>query len=573
MFRCMICHWEMGKTWKILGSLLLFSLISDIQAEELRYQWKQGQQFAYNIEITVDTGQSVTTFKGTTRYTVDSVADGQMRVTYVGGLPESSKAKEQARRPSGPPFGPPGFGGPPRFGPPGFPNPFGRATFAGKFSTTTNKITLSSRGVALAMEGDSQLPYLLGNVSLMPFETLPQKKDNQWTIDAGISITESDDDRRHPFGPFGPFGRSGDKTVQAGTEKTSFTIQKETPQQLVTAKTYQLSTPKTADQPAFDINGTGTWTFDKQQNISKSLDFKQKLVVHEDNTDVTFPTTIKYNLLTAADIAKLDEDAKRQREEHERKIAEAKQQAEAPLSAEEKRKSLTALASNDPTQILATLKQLSGKKPNDPDPEIVASLHGLLAHRNKQIQDDAQKTLMNWSPDYKRVIDINNEYKAQAPVKSTDRSPTESNPLYIGQIVQAHLNSAFWYAAEVLDLLPDGKVMVRTRGFGAREHTVARRDIQLAPDEVEQPARPSASTTAAARNTATAGATTASVHTWNDSTGQHKIEATFLGIEQGKVKMRRTDGKELSVPLERLSKADQVYAEQQQAKKSDNPFQ
>ena len=63
--------------------------------------------------------------------------------------------------------------------------------------------------------------------------------------------------------------------------------------------------------------------------------------------------------------------------------------------------------------------------------------------------------------------------------------------------------------------------------------------------------------------------------TWTDSTGKHKIEATFLGIEDNKVKLHRTDGKELAVPLDRLSKADQEFAKklQEATAVSDNPFE
>ena len=49
--------------------------------------------------------------------------------------------------------------------------------------------------------------------------------------------------------------------------------------------------------------------------------------------------------------------------------------------------------------------------------------------------------------------------------------------------------------------------------------------------------------------------------TWTDSSGEHKICATFQGVEDGKVQLKKADGKILHVPLEKLSEADQAWVE------------
>ena len=46
----------------------------------------------------------------------------------------------------------------------------------------------------------------------------------------------------------------------------------------------------------------------------------------------------------------------------------------------------------------------------------------------------------------------------------------------------------------------------------------------------------------------------------------------FVSLTEGKVKLRRKDGKEVSVPLDRLARADREFAEQQ-AKEPTNPFE
>jgi hypothetical protein len=63
---------------------------------------------------------------------------------------------------------------------------------------------------------------------------------------------------------------------------------------------------------------------------------------------------------------------------------------------------------------------------------------------------------------------------------------------------------------------------------------------------------------------------------WTDSTGKHKTEAAFVSLEDDVVTLRQPGtGKELKIPLERLSDADQEYVddllrkrEQQEAKDS-----
>jgi len=49
------------------------------------------------------------------------------------------------------------------------------------------------------------------------------------------------------------------------------------------------------------------------------------------------------------------------------------------------------------------------------------------------------------------------------------------------------------------------------------------------------------------------------MRTWTDASGQHKVEARFRGVSDGKVQLRKSDGKDLVLPLEKLSSADQEW--------------
>jgi hypothetical protein len=59
--------------------------------------------------------------------------------------------------------------------------------------------------------------------------------------------------------------------------------------------------------------------------------------------------------------------------------------------------------------------------------------------------------------------------------------------------------------------------------------------------------------------------------TWTDNTGQFTIQARFVALEQGKVKLAKEDGSELEIELTKLSAADQAYANEQ-ARAAASPF-
>ncbi len=64
---------------------------------------------------------------------------------------------------------------------------------------------------------------------------------------------------------------------------------------------------------------------------------------------------------------------------------------------------------------------------------------------------------------------------------------------------------------------------------------------------------------------AVAASATAEVRTWTDSTGKHKFDAELLSTKDGKVRLRGADGKEVSVPLDRLSDADREFVNSRSA--------
>lgn len=46
---------------------------------------------------------------------------------------------------------------------------------------------------------------------------------------------------------------------------------------------------------------------------------------------------------------------------------------------------------------------------------------------------------------------------------------------------------------------------------------------------------------------------------WTDSTGKYTVEAEFVGFKDGKVQLKKEDGKTITVPIDKLSEADQEF--------------
>ena len=91
----------------------------------------------------------------------------------------------------------------------------------------------------------------------------------------------------------------------------------------------------------------------------------------------------------------------------------------------------------------------------------------------------------------------------------------------------------------------------------------------VGPAEGKQPSRPKVSTYEDEKATDTESSEAMPSRTWNDASGAFSVEAQFAGIEDGKVKLKKADGKIASVPLDQLCKDDQEFVAQQGGAKSE----
>jgi hypothetical protein len=61
------------------------------------------------------------------------------------------------------------------------------------------------------------------------------------------------------------------------------------------------------------------------------------------------------------------------------------------------------------------------------------------------------------------------------------------------------------------------------------------------------------------------------LRTWTSSTGKFTIEAEFVGVENGNVQLRKSDGKSITVPLAKLSDDDQQFIKGQSLNGAEAP--
>lgn len=543
-------------------------------AEPLRYKLEPQQKFGYEVTVQIDHGSKIDIYQGPAIYTVKSVSGETITLSYQGGLSASAKAKNGSGTAK--------------------PESFSADAYRGLKPRTSSEIVMSSRGQIVGLNEETQLPYMLGNLSLLAFEAVPDVETQGWTLEGSAAVREKAEQRQQydpitgrPIGgfriPTGPPSRprfagepdngSSGKTTAAAT-KESFLLKGETNGVMNYAKTYSMKIPE-ADG-SITIEGDGTWKFSRKIGKSESLEFNERIVMTKGNVTMTFPISVSYRLLTTAELdqvqagwAESDRQFKERSDqmfaEMRRKDEEKKKLAATPLTPQETSQALAVLQGNSShDDLLNTLTMLAKRSPANPDPAIVQGIQRHLKHSDSKVKGAAESALAQWDGSFKTKMELDKQYRGPGSLRSTSNLSIDGKtPLVPGQIVAVKWGGS-WFASEIVEALPDGKVVIHYRGWGSERETVTRDRIHLAPPALEQPA-----SVAAALKAAGGGKVT---RTWTDASGRFKIEAVMLKFADGKVSLKRTDGREIDLPLEKLSAADQAYVKQEAAEPK-NPFE
>lgn len=538
-----------------LGALTLFAYsAASSLAQHLQYDFAKDQKASYEYDIQVDTSGGLICYTGIVNYNVTAVSEQLVRLTFSGGLMEQTKANSNREVDQGRLF--------PR--PLVLPSIFTRNSFSGK-TQSKNSIAMTRSGQVLTLDGTSQLPFMLGNLSLIPFEQLPVEESKTWKSDSGVSITDDSNASRFAFRPFGPFAFQPAERMQLASEISQYTIGNTEAGVVTVEKKYEMKTPDTGDRESFHMTGNGVWSFDTKDHFPASTDMQYTLNIKDGNTTTAFPIKVKFAKLTEERLTSMQAEAKSNQEKSQRLFEERKAASQAPIVGEELAELLSQLNSPKAHDKHSALIKLMQKENFDADPKLVETVRK-LTKSEEHFASLADSILQKLDPIHR----INKQYEGSGFLESSELLVDSSTDLFVGQIVQLRERGHVWYAAEITELRPDGKVTARYRGWGQKAATVLRNQIQLAHKGVIQPKRPDNSTQPTSNPDSTA-----TPRTWSDSSGSFTVEATYLGMQGDKVVLKKPDGKELSVPLARLSLADQRFVAkvQEESKKLGNPFE
>ncbi|MFN0050574.1 MAG: M56 family metallopeptidase [Planctomycetales bacterium] len=271
-------------------------LADDAPAERWRYRWGDHLRFAYEVRIEANLGDETEVLSGTPICQVHSTGKGGLELTLQGRL--SSIRKSHGAR---------GFPG----RPPHIPNPFASTPFAGVGGSpfaADNSLEVDDRGTVQKVRGESQLPYLLGNLSQLPILHFPEHTGDAWELTERSAITLFEGDEGFPPRPrFGPFAAQGVKerldaqdhsTIRLGTAKSGA---------LVVTRTHALRTEQQAAVlPRMELTGQTEWTLDRERGLARSITGKLLLVHNTASASHRIPLQLSLRLLDAGELADLD---------------------------------------------------------------------------------------------------------------------------------------------------------------------------------------------------------------------------------------------------------------------------
>jgi hypothetical protein len=250
-------------------------------------------------------------------------------------------------------------------------------------------LTIDSLGRVTRLEGNSSLPFLLGDLAQLMIEPLSPEKKGQWTIagDAAVSVVQT----QYPYFRFSPIALH--EGVPA-TEKTVYAVESQTDKSISLTKHYELVTAATVGgKPRFEAAGDGKLTFSVERGVFNTLDAKMRVTVRDGNKTEEIPLHVTYRLLSEEELAKAALAAA-----EAKKAAEAAQREKArPLTDAEVDTAAADLSSGDSQRVDRALKLLHDKKPQKPSPKVAKALEPLLLSENLTTRCGAAQAMRNWA--------------------------------------------------------------------------------------------------------------------------------------------------------------------------------
>ncbi|MFT7641751.1 MAG: hypothetical protein ACI9G1_003502 [Pirellulaceae bacterium] len=239
-------------------------------------------------------------------------------------------------------------------------------------------IVLDQRGQFIQAEGHSQLPYLLGEVSLLPIVVLPAGAQQQWEANSVFVIKQGSEFPRRVGGPF------ANRT--ANELKGELLTQYRRDADHGDAIQIDFTTLARAGDPTrYSSEGSGVVYFDWK----RGLPLKTRQVSNYKDDDVVRRIEIQCRLLSTSEMIEQDaahESMRKMHAERQRKT----------LSTEQLQEIAVAIHSDNAIQVVGALQQLDNVNASELQNVIAAGL-AKVAQNHPEQKEQASVLLARWA--------------------------------------------------------------------------------------------------------------------------------------------------------------------------------
>ncbi len=552
----------------VLATALIALGVSQIahgQAPEIRYDFKAGRHYGYDLTIEIDTEDYTETRSGYSLFRVDEADDEKIQMMHRGDLDPDRKMKPGA----------------------------GMNTGAVHNPVYPSHITIDRYGELDRATALDSLDFVLGHMETLCIEHLPDKPQNQWVWENEFQVVETSGFSSSSFG-----GLHGKK--REAKERSDYSIKDASGDSVRIEKKYRMQSGEGVPGMAhFDMTGGGKFLFDRREGVVSTLDMNYRLVMRERDKSSTVTAKVICRLMSPAKldrlVDKLDDSWKQMTGGASEELPKS------ALKPGERPKLLRDLASSDRKLQEAAVERLISASPDDRPGDIAAALAVIVREgEGLGLQVKAAKAIKVWAapgavaalteaasnsafipgapadsgfPLMDAAIEalgaVGTETAARAICQKIEEPTKKPVPVLIGMGPVAEipaiemLGAGVWgsrAACEVLaeigglrSVLPletESKSGYSRSQAAAALETIAKRE-GMAIDELvvkATQAKPEPTSVAAA-----------DYRTWTDISGNFEIEAQMLSVEKDVVKLKARAGKIVEVPFDRLSQADREY--------------
>ncbi|MCE5268210.1 MAG: hypothetical protein LLG00_10030 [Planctomycetaceae bacterium] len=566
--------------WAVRVGLFVTMLPSALHAEptavKLRYGFKPDKEYVYEVDIHAKAMDQKIDSRGELIYKVLSANDDQAVLRTSGSAGHFAITEHM-------PF--------PRMGP--------------RFMRhAPNGTTVSRRGAVLISGELTHLPLLLGDLETLVLDEFPEDAKKTWDKQRELVIEETESAGHFGRG-FGPPIRLGPVTTTQYTAKelATFTITEATDELVRLNKKYSLKSGEKDKAARFDMSGSGQIEFDRKEGMIKKSSMTYEFKMNESGLSVTIPVTVTSRLYSASEWAEI----KRKRDEAA-KVAKAAAEEAArpkPFKTDERNRLIEQLASSEDRTVIAACDRLAKAIRDDRPDDFAKPLALLLASPNAWLQAAAARAMVVWAtaeseeplvqlvkvdnfmycqPAIAALATLKTEKAAEAVASQMHRYRSEAGKALksMGPVAEAATiallkNQEFWMRRETAGVLAEigGEDALRAlQALDVGRHPQEGRDVQQAifriqrrlatqPKDTVSRHEAKKSTSSAAKEPSKPAAAAGEMRTWRDASGRFEIEATLVAVKDGKVTLKKKDGRTIRVLLKKLSDEDRKHIESQ----------